>query len=169
MEIQTSSTGPARPCPADVAALLQFLSGPVGMQHIHADAPLRERRRGSLPMSGLAAMIAAHHGPSSQSLMGGRSAGGAFYENPFDPACGARWPTSSPIKPGTGCAIGEGDYLHQRRRSSAATARGRRSGTRQTPRRALEKAGFEVVRFLPEMDRFLYRQHRQLAVRAYRP
>lgn len=28
-------------------------------------------------------------------------------------------------------------------------------------RRVLEKAGFEVVRFVPEMDRFLYRRHRQ--------
>ena len=28
-------------------------------------------------------------------------------------------------------------------------------------RRILEKAGFEVVRFVPEMDRFLYRRHRQ--------
>ncbi|HEX4173591.1 MAG TPA: GNAT family N-acetyltransferase, partial [Acetobacteraceae bacterium] len=27
-------------------------------------------------------------------------------------------------------------------------------------RRILEKAGFEVVRFVPEMDRFLYRRHR---------
>ena len=28
-------------------------------------------------------------------------------------------------------------------------------------RRVLEKAGFEVVRFVPEMDRFLYRRHRR--------
>ncbi len=28
-------------------------------------------------------------------------------------------------------------------------------------RRVLEKAGFEELRFVPEMDRFLYRRHRQ--------
>ncbi len=28
-------------------------------------------------------------------------------------------------------------------------------------RRVLEKAGFEVVRFVPEVDRFLYQRHRR--------
>ena len=117
-------TGPARPYPADVPALLQFPSGPVAMQHIHADPPLRERRR----------RVAAHEWPRRHDRYApwtivaksdGRTIGwGALYENPFDPGWGARWPTSSTHQAGAGYAIGEGDYLHQRRRSCAAAARG---------------------------------------------
>jgi RimJ/RimL family protein N-acetyltransferase len=164
MEIETSRLVLRRPRLADVPALFEFLGDPVAMQHTHIDASLRECRR----------RVAVHEwrrrniGYAPWTVIAksdARTIGwGGLYEDPFDPGWGVEVAYFfHPSSWGQGYAsemvatsMSVADHV-LRLPEVRAFAHPANAGSR----RVLEKAGFEVVRFVPEMHRFLYRRHQQ--------
>jgi len=153
-----------RPRLADVPALFGFLGDVQAMQHTHAAASLRECRR----------RIAVHewhrrragYAPWTIAAKsdGGIVGWGGLYDDPFEPGWGvevayffhpAVWGQGFASEVVAAC-MGLADHA-LRLPEVRAFAHPANAGSR----RVLEKAGFEVVRFVPEMDRFLYRRHRQ--------
>lgn len=164
MEVETSRLILRRPRLVDVPTLFEFLGDAQAMQHTHVDASLRECRRriavhewrrrydGYAPWTIMA--------KSDRQIIGW----GGLSDDPFDPGWGVEvayyfhpsaWGQGYASEMVTACtsvadhALGlpeVGAFAHPANAGS---------------RRVLEKAGFEVVRFVPEMDRFLYRRHRR--------
>lgn len=164
MEIETPRLLLRRPRLADVSALFEFLGDAKAMQHTHTDASLRKCRR----------RIAVHEwrrrydGYAPWTIVAksdGRSIGwGGLYDDPFDPGWGVEiayffhpsvWEQGYASEMVAGCMSLADHAL--RLPEVRAFAHPANAGSRHV----LEKAGFEVVRFVPEMDRFLYRRHRQ--------
>ncbi|WP_236038669.1 GNAT family N-acetyltransferase [Belnapia arida] len=153
-----------RPCLADVPTLFGFLGDAQAMQHTHADASLRQCRR----------RVAVHEwhrrrdGYAPWTIVARSDARiigwGGLYDDPFDPGWGVEVAYFfHPLAWGQGYAsemvaacMSVADHA-LRLPEVRAFAHPANVGSR----RVLEKAGFEVVRFVPEMDRFLYRRHRQ--------
>jgi RimJ/RimL family protein N-acetyltransferase len=164
MDIQTSRLVLRRPRLTDVPALFGFMGDGQAMQHTHADASLRdcrrriavhERRRrhdGYAPWTIMA--------KSDEKIIGW----GGLYDDPFDKGWGVEVAYFfHPLVWGQGYAsemvavcMGVADHA-LRLPEVCAFAHPANAGSR----RVLEKAGFERMRFVPEMDRFLYRRHRQ--------
>jgi RimJ/RimL family protein N-acetyltransferase len=136
----------------------------MAMQHTHADASLKEcrrrvavherhrRRNGYAPWTIMA--------KSESRIIGW----GGLYDDPFDPGWGTEvayffhpsvWGQGYASEMVAAC-MGVADYS-LRLPEVRAFAHPANAGSQ----RVLEKASFEVVRFLPEMDRFLYRRVRQ--------
>jgi len=164
MDVETSRLILRRPRLVDVPALFEFLGDAQAMQHTHVDASLRECRR----------RVAVHEwrrrrdGYAPWTIMtksDGRIIGwGGLYDDPFDPGWGVEvayffhpsaWGKGYASEMVAACT-GFADHA-LRLPEVRAFARPANAGSR----RVLEKAGFELVRFVPEMDRFLYRRHRQ--------
>jgi ribosomal-protein-alanine N-acetyltransferase len=164
MDVETSRLLLRRPRLADVPALFEFLGDVMAMQHTHADASLKEcrrrvavherhrRRNGYAPWTIMA--------KSESRIIGW----GGLYDDPFDPGWGTEvayffhpsvWGQGYASEMVAAC-MGVADYS-LRLPEVRAFAHPANAGSQ----RVLEKASFEVVRFLPEMDRFLYRRVRQ--------
>jgi ribosomal-protein-alanine N-acetyltransferase len=150
---------------ADVPALFEFLGDPVAMRHTHVDGSLRDCRR----------RIAAHHRQRRRDGYGpwtvitradGRIIGwGGLYTDPFDPGWGAEvgyflhrdaWGLGY----ATELVAASLDLADRAFMLPEVLAFARPENA--ASRRVLEKAGFEIVRFVPDMERWLYRRVRAI-------
>ncbi|MFL6808593.1 MAG: GNAT family N-acetyltransferase [Bradyrhizobium canariense] len=166
MSIETRTLILRRPTLSDVPALFEFLGDPHAMRHTHVDASLRHCRR----------RVAAHEWRRRQdgyapwtvvSKANGRIIGwGGLYDDPFEPGWGvevgyffhpAAWGRGYATELVSACLATADHEL--RLPMVSAFAHTENTGSR----RVLEKAGFEVVRFVSEMDRLLYRRSRLAA------
>jgi ribosomal-protein-alanine N-acetyltransferase len=164
MIIETARLILRRPRLAEVPALFEFLGDAEAMRHTHADASLRDcrrrvavhewrrRRDGCAPWT-----IAAK---ADRRIIGW----GGLYDDPFEPGWGVEvayffhpsaWGQGYASEMIGACMTVADHTL--RLPEVRAFAHPKNAGSL----RVLEKAGFEVVRFVPEMDRFLYRRQRQ--------
>jgi ribosomal-protein-alanine N-acetyltransferase len=152
-----------RPKLADVPALFEFLGNPDAMRHTRVDASLRDCRR----------RIAVHEwrrrrdGYAPWTVVTrseGRIIGwGGLYNDPFEPGWGVEVGYFfHPDAWGRGFAselvaasLDVADHVLKLPEVRAFARAGNIAS-----RRVLEKAGFEVVRFVPELERWLYRRTR---------
>lgn len=164
MDVETSRLILRRPSLADVPALFEFLGDAEAMQHTHVDASLRECRR----RIAIHEWRRRHDGYAPWTIVAkseGRIVGwGGLYDDPFDPGWGVEvayffhpsaWGQGYASEVVAACTDVADYALHLPEVKAFAHPANARS------RRVLERAGFEVVRFVPEMDRFLYRRRRQ--------
>jgi ribosomal-protein-alanine N-acetyltransferase len=151
---------------ADVPALFAFLGDAVAMRYTHADSSPREcrrrivlhewrrRRNGYAPWTAI-------------TKADGRVIGwGGLYDDPFDPGWGVEvgyyfhpdaWGKGYASELTAACvSVADGILALP---EVKAFARSENIGSR----RVLEKAGFTVVRFVPDMERFLYRRLQAVA------
>jgi ribosomal-protein-alanine N-acetyltransferase len=148
---------------ADVPALFEFLGDAAAMRHTHVDASLRECRR----------RVAVHewrrrrdgYAPWTIVTKGdGRIVGwGGLYDDPFEPGWGvevgyyfhpANWGKGYATELVAACMSLADDVLQ------LVDVRAFARPENFPSRRVLEKAGFKAVRFVPEMERILYRRGR---------
>lgn len=160
-EVETSRLRMLRPRLADVPSLFRFLGDARAMQFTHVDASPRQCRK----------RVAAHEWyrrrdgfapwtvqrKSDDAVIGW----GGLYNDPFDPGWGPEVGYFfDPSAWGQGYAselVAACTELADRRlglRELTAFAHPDNAGSR----RVLEKAGFAVVRFVPEMQRWLFRR-----------
>ncbi len=164
MDLETSRLILRRPRLTDVPVLFEFLGDVEAMQHTHADASLRECRR----RVAVHEWRRRHDGYAPWTILAksdGRIIGwGGLYDDPFDPGWGVEvayffhpstWGQGYASEMVASCMRVADHAL--RLPEVRAFAHPANAGSR----RVLEKAGFEVVRFLSKMDRFLYRRLRQ--------
>jgi [ribosomal protein S5]-alanine N-acetyltransferase len=163
MHVETERLVLRRPTLADVAALFEFLGDATAMQYTHVDASVRECRR----------RIAAHErrrrrdGYAPWAVVTraeGRIVGwGGLYNDPFQPGWGvevgyffhpAAWGFGYATELMSACTDIADHALELREVWAFARPENVRS------RRVLEKARFGVVKFVPEMERLLYRRGR---------
>lgn len=163
MSMETARLVLRRPRLADVPALFVFLGDAAAMRYTHVDASIRDCRR----------RVAAHEhrrrrdGYAPWTVVDradGRIIGwGGLYTDPFDPGWGvevgymfhpAAWGQGYATELVTAC-VGVADHVLKLPLVSAF-ARPDNLGSR----RVLEKTGFEIVRYIPEMERFLYARAR---------
>jgi ribosomal-protein-alanine N-acetyltransferase len=152
-----------RPRLADVPLVFEFLGNANAMRHTHADASLRACRR----RIAVHEWRRRHDGYAPWTIMtkaDGRIIGwGGLYDDPFDPGWGVE--VGYLFHPS---AWGKG-YASEMMATCMAVA----DRTLRLPevrafahpdnagsRRVLDKAGFKVARYVPEMNRFLYRRFR---------
>jgi ribosomal-protein-alanine N-acetyltransferase len=166
MDVETPRLILRRPRLADAPLLFEFLGDASAMRHTHVHASLRECRR----------RVAFHewrrgrdgYAPYTVVAKGdGRIIGwGGLYEDPFEPGWGVEvgyffhpsaWGKGYASEMVTACL----DLADRSLRLPVihAFAHTENAGSQ----RVLEKVGFHVVRFLPDMDRLLYRRNRQEA------
>jgi ribosomal-protein-alanine N-acetyltransferase len=150
-----------QPTLKDAPRLFEFLGDVVAMQYTHADASLRECRR----------RIAVHEwrrrgdGYAPWTIVTKTDARiigwGGLYDDPFDPGWGveigyyfdpASWGQGYATELTAACTSLADNVLQLP--EVHAFAHPENTGSR----RVLEKAGFELVRFIPDMERFLYRR-----------
>ena len=163
-DVETPRLTLRRPRLTDAPALFAFLGDAAAMRHTHVDASLRDCRR----------RVAVHewrrrrHGYAPWTIIA-RSNGqilgwGGLYDDPFDPGWGVEvayfshpsaWGQGYASEVVTAC-MSVADHV-LRLPEVRAFAHPANAGSR----RVLEKAGFAVVRFVPEMNRLLYRRSRQ--------
>lgn len=165
MCIETSRLTLRRPRLADVPMLFEFLGNAEAMRHTRTVASPRECRR----------RVAVHewqrrrNGYAPWTIVSktvGRIIGwGGLYDDPFTPGWGVE--VGYFFHPS---AWGQG-YASELVAASMAIAdhtlqlaevRAFAHPENAGSRRVLEKAGFEVMRFVPEMERFLYGRARQV-------
>jgi len=158
--VETRRLNLRRPRLADVPALFEFLGDADAMRHTHVDASLRDCRR----------RIAVHEwqrrrdGCAPWTIMtrdDGRIIGwGGLYTDPFDPGWGIEvgyffhpsvWGRGYASELVAAC-LALADHTLSLLEVKAFARR-----ENVVSRRILEKAGFEVVSYVPEMERFLYR------------
>jgi ribosomal-protein-alanine N-acetyltransferase len=168
MNIETDRLMIRRPVLADVPMLFEFLGDTEAMRHTHAVASPRECRR----------RVAVHewyrrrNGYAPWTILtkdDGQIIGwGGLYDDPFDPGWGVEiayffhpkvWGRGYATELTSACVSVADDVLHLPEVS--AFARPENIGSR----RVLEKNGFEVARFVPEMERLLYRRARHAGAR----
>jgi [ribosomal protein S5]-alanine N-acetyltransferase len=161
MEIETARLLGRRPTLGDVPALFAFLGDADAMRYTHHDASLRQCRR----------RVAAHErrrrrdGCAPWTILtkaARRIIGwGGLYQDPFDPGWGvevgysfhpAAWGQGYASELALACTELADNLLGLAEVSAFAHRENRAS------RRVLEKAGFTVVRYVPEMERLLYRR-----------
>ena len=143
--------------------MFEFLGDGIAMRHTHADGSLRECRR----------RVAVHewrrrrNGYAPWTVVAktnGRIIGwGGLYDDPFDLGWGVEvgyffhpstWGQGYATELTVACTVLADHVLTLPEVSAFAHPENIGS------RRILEKAGFQVVRFVPEMERFLYRRRR---------
>lgn len=161
MELETSRLVLRHPTLADVLRLFEFLGDAEAMQHTHVDVSLRQCRR----------RVAVHERQRRRdgcapwtvvTKADARIIGwGGLYQDPFDPGWGvevgysfdpAAWGHGYATELVAACMFLADGVLHLPEIHAFARAENVRS------RRVLEKAGFKVVRFVPEMERILYKR-----------
>jgi ribosomal-protein-alanine N-acetyltransferase len=165
MNVETPRLLLRRPTRADVPALFAFLGDPDAMRHTHHDGSLRECRRRVLVHE----WFRRRDGYAPWTILAkddGRIIGwGGLYKDPFDPGWGVE--VGYYFHP---CAWGKG-YAGELveacldladRVLALPEVRAFARPDNAASRRVLERAGFEVVRFIPAMERFLYRRGRRV-------
>jgi ribosomal-protein-alanine N-acetyltransferase len=163
-EVRTGEAGTARlvlrrPVLADVPALFGFLGDRAAMRHTHADESQRACRRRIVGHE----WRRRHDGVAPWTIRlraDGRIVGwGGLYVDPFDPGWGmelgyhfhpAAWGCGYASELAAAC-IGIADAM-----PGLAELRAFAHADNAASRRVLEKSGFGVVRFVPEMERLLY-------------
>ena len=161
MHTETARLILRRPRLTDAPALFEFLGDAEAMRYTHVDASLRacrrrialhewrRRRNGYAPWTVVA--------KASGQIIGW----GGLYEDPFDPGWGvevgyffhpAAWGRGYASELMAACTAIADEVL--RVPEITAFAHPENGGSR----RVLEKAGFEPVRFVPEMERMLFRR-----------
>ncbi len=167
MIIETTRLILRRPVLADVPSLFEFLGDAQAMRYTQCDASLRQCRR----RVAVHEWRRRHDGYAPWTVIAkaeGRIIGwGGLYDDPFDPGWGVEIGYHfHPAFWGQGYAselvaasmvIADNDFALP---EVSAFAHRDNHGSR----RVLEKAGFEVARFVPEMDRFLYRRGRNMRI-----
>jgi RimJ/RimL family protein N-acetyltransferase len=161
MNLQTARLILRQPVLADVSALFAFLGDAAAMRHTRRDASLRACRR----------RVAVHewrrrrdgYAPwtvvrkDDNKIIGW----GGLYDDPFDPGWGvelgyhfhpAAWHHGYATELALTCTDLADTVLRLLELKAFAHSENLAS------RRVLEKAGFDLVRFVPEMDRLLYRR-----------
>ncbi len=164
MNIETARLHLRPPTRADAPALFEFLGDPQAMRYTRCDASLRECRRRILVhewfrrRDGYAPWTVA-------SKRDGRIIGwGGLYKDPFDPGWGVE--VGYYLRP-SACGQGYGSELvgacmEVADRALALPEVGAFAHPENAAsRRVLEKAGFEIVRFVPAMERLLFRRERR--------
>jgi ribosomal-protein-alanine N-acetyltransferase len=163
MALETARLMLRHPNLADVPALFAFLGDRTSMRYTHVDMSIRDCRR----------RVAAHERRRRQdgyapwtvvSKADGRIVGwGGLYNDPFDPGWGVEvgyffhpdvWGQGYATELVATC-VDIADHV-LKLPVVRAFARPENIGSR----RVLEKAGFEVVRHIPEMERLLYSRTR---------
>jgi ribosomal-protein-alanine N-acetyltransferase len=152
------------PILSDITRLFEFLGDAEAMRYTHIDASLRDCRRRVV----LHEWRRRRNGYAPWTIVtkaDGRIVGwGGLYDDPFDPGWGVEvgyflhpqaWGVGYASELTAECAAVADTVL--RLPEVHAFARPDNIGSR----RVLEKAGFIVVRFVPEMERLLYRRVRQ--------
>ena len=166
MHVETERLVLRRPILADVPALFEFLGDAAAMEYTHVDASVRQCRR----------RIAAHerrrrrdgYAPWTVVIRAdARIVGwGGLYNDPFQPGWGvevgyflhpAAWGCGYATELMSACT----DIADHALELHEVRAFARPENVRS--RRVLEKAGFGVVKFVPEMERLLYRRRRPSA------
>jgi [ribosomal protein S5]-alanine N-acetyltransferase len=166
MNVETARLILRRPTLSDVPALFEFLGDAQAMRHTHVDASLRDCRR----------RVAMHewkrrrNGCAPWTIVTREDARiigwGGLYLDPFDPGWGVEvgyffhpeaWGRGYATELVAACA--DVADLTLELPEVMAFASPDNTGSR----RVLEKAGFEVKRFVPEMNRFLFRRGRRSA------
>ncbi|WP_428486544.1 GNAT family N-acetyltransferase [Rhodopila sp.] len=164
MNIETARLILRRPVLADVPKLFEFLGDAEAMRYTHADGSLRACRR----------RIAVHewcrrctgYAPWTIGMKtDGRIIGwGGLYDDPFEPGWGVEigyyfhpstWGRGYATELAIACTALADHVL--RLPEIRAFARPENAASR----RVLAKAGFEMVRFVPETGRLLYQRGRQ--------
>ncbi len=164
MDIETARLILRRPKLADVPALFAFMGDAGAMRHTHVDASLkacrrriavheqRRRRDGCAPWTIVT--------KTDRKIIGW----GGLYDDPFAPGWGIEIGYSfTPAAWGQGYAtelVAAATDLADRvlkLPEISAFAHPENKGSR----RVLEKSGFVVVRFVPEMERWLFRRSRR--------
>lgn len=159
LDIETTRLILRRPRLVDVPRLFEFLGNAEAMRYTHADCSLRECRR----------RVAAHewrrrrHGYAPWTIISKADARiigwGGLYDDPFDPGWGvevgyffdpAYWGQGYATELTAACTTLADNVLHLP--NVHAFSHPRNVGSQ----RVLEKSGFQVVRFITEIDRFLY-------------
>jgi len=164
IEIQTARLMLRRPTLADAPALFEFLGDAAAMQFTHVDASIRDCRR----------RVAAHEHSRPQdgyapwtivSRADGRIVGwGGLYNDPFERGWGVEigyffhpdvWGQGYATELVAACIdLADRVLVLPKIR---AFARPENFGSR----RVLEKAGFKIIRHVPEMERLLYSRARK--------
>ena len=152
------------PTLADVPALFEFLGDADAMRYTHLDASLRQCRR----RIAVHEYRRRHDGCAPWTIMtkpDGRIIGwGGLYNDPFDSGWGVElgysfhplvWGQGYATELATACMEVADNILRLPKVGAFARVDHIRS------RRVLEKTGFEVVRFVPEMERLLYQRRRR--------
>lgn len=165
MSIETTRLILRRPRLSDTPTLFEFLGDAEAMRHTHADTSLRACRR-RVAVHEWRRRINGYAPWTVTTKTDDRMIGwGGLYDDPFDPGWGVEVGYFfHPSAWGQGYAsemlaasMGIADRT-LRLTEVRAFAHPKNTGSR----RVLEKAGFEVVRFVPEMERFLYRRARRV-------
>jgi [ribosomal protein S5]-alanine N-acetyltransferase len=146
---------------ADVPALFEFLGDPVAMRFTHCDETIRQCRR----RIAVHERRRRHDGCAPWTVLrraDGRIVGwGGLYEDPFDPGWGIEvgysfhpdaWDNGYATELVAAC-LGIADAALRLPELKAFAKPENRAS-----RRVLEKSGFIVDRFIPQMGRFLYRR-----------
>jgi ribosomal-protein-alanine N-acetyltransferase len=154
-----------KPKLADVPGLFAFLGDPAAMRFTHADASLKACRQ----------RIVMHerqrrkdgYAPWTIVLKdtGGIIGWGGLYDDPFDPGWGVELgyyfhPQAWGRGYGSELAVAALREADQTLKLAKVGAFARPEN--EASRRLLEKAGFEVVRFVPEMERFFFERPRPI-------
>ena len=165
MTIGTARLVLRRPTRADVPALFRFLGDPDAMRYTHHDGSLRECRRRVLVHE----WFRRRDGYAPWTILAkddGRIIGwGGLYKDPFDPGWGVEVGYYfHPSAWGKGYAgeLVEACLDQADRVLALPEVRAFARPDNAASRRVLERAGFEVVRFIPAMERFLYRRGRRV-------
>lgn len=163
VRIETTRLILRQPMLADAPALFAFLGDAEAMRHTHVDSTLRDCRR----------RIAAHErrrrkdGCAPWTIVvratGDIIGWGGLYVDPFDPGWGVEvgyyfHPRAWGMGYATELANASVDIADHTLMLPEIGAFARPEN--KASRRVLEKAGFEIVRYVPEMERFLYRRLR---------
>ena len=153
-----------RPRRADAPALFAFLGDPEAMRYTHLDLSLRACRR----RIAVHERRRRHDGCAPWTIIAktdGRIIGwGGLYQDPFDPGWGVEigyffdpsvWGKGYASEFVAACTTLADHGLRLPEVRAFAHPENAAS------RRVLEKAGFEISRFVPEMNRFLFRRSRR--------
>lgn len=165
-DVETARLVLRRPALADVPELFEFLGNPQAMRFTHVDASLRECRR----------RVAVHEwfrrrdGYAPWTVLrkadGSIIGWGGLYNDPFEPGWGVEvgyhfapeaWGNGYASELVSACM----DIADRVLRLPMITAFAHAENI--ASQRVLHKAGFEQVRFIPEMNRWLFQRERQSA------
>jgi len=167
MDIETARLFLRRPTGADVPVLFEFLGDAEAMRYTHHDATLRECRRRVLVHE----WFRRRDGYAPWTIAAkedGRIIGwGGLYNDPFDPGWGVEvgyYFHPSAWGKGYGSELVSACMDVADRVLALPEVRAFARPENAASRRVLEKAGFEVVEFIPAMERLLFRRERQAAL-----
>jgi ribosomal-protein-alanine N-acetyltransferase len=151
---------------SDVPALFRFLGDPQAMRFTHVDASLRDCRQRVAVHEWLRRRDSYAPWTVVRKNDGQIIGWGGLYNDPFEPGWGVElgyhfdpkaWGHGYASELVAACMDVADRTLQLPQITALAHAENLPS------RRVLQKAGFEQLRFVPEMDRFLYRRRRRAA------